>query len=47
MIEQAQGKDSVKVQVLAFHRNKKQSKGTKDMMNKANKAGYNVYLVSE
>lgn len=47
MIEQAQGKDSVKVQVLAFHENIKKSKGTKDMIKKADKEGYDVYLVDK
>jgi hypothetical protein len=36
-----------KVQVLAFHENIKKSKGTADMMKKANAAGYNVYLVDK
>jgi len=36
---------SFKVQVLAFHKNIADSKGTKDMMTKADKAGYDIYLV--
>lgn len=35
------------VQVLAFHENIKKSKGTIDMMKKADKAGYDVYLVDK